>query len=102
MDNQFMNSGEVAIIDSTTIEISELPVKTWTQVSRFKLKTRLVEVFFPQNVEFVLLNFVRHVLGLQGERSGADVERNREGSSSDHRLQGLSHRHQGPLRHQDV
>lgn len=28
-----MNSGEVAIIDSTTIEISELPVKTWTQVS---------------------------------------------------------------------
>uniref|UniRef100_A0A8C4IP02 DNA topoisomerase 2 n=1 Tax=Dicentrarchus labrax TaxID=13489 RepID=A0A8C4IP02_DICLA len=31
MDNQFMNSGEVAIIDSTTIEISELPVKSWTQ-----------------------------------------------------------------------
>ncbi|KAL0984286.1 hypothetical protein UPYG_G00139470 [Umbra pygmaea] len=29
--NQYMNSGEVAIIDSTTIEISELPVKTWTQ-----------------------------------------------------------------------
>lgn len=32
MDNQFLNSGEIAIIDSTTIEISELPVKTWTQV----------------------------------------------------------------------
>uniref|UniRef100_A0A8C2X9D6 DNA topoisomerase 2 n=1 Tax=Cyclopterus lumpus TaxID=8103 RepID=A0A8C2X9D6_CYCLU len=32
MDNQFINTGEVAIIDSTTIEISELPVKTWTQV----------------------------------------------------------------------
>uniref|UniRef100_A0A665VP53 DNA topoisomerase 2 n=1 Tax=Echeneis naucrates TaxID=173247 RepID=A0A665VP53_ECHNA len=31
MDNQFMNSGEIAILDSTTIEISELPVKTWTQ-----------------------------------------------------------------------
>ncbi|KAF7657622.1 hypothetical protein LDENG_00024190 [Lucifuga dentata] len=31
MANQYMNSGEVAIIDSTTIEISELPVKTWTQ-----------------------------------------------------------------------
>ncbi|XP_054622812.1 DNA topoisomerase 2-alpha [Dunckerocampus dactyliophorus] len=30
-DNQYMISGEVAIIDSTTIEISELPVKTWTQ-----------------------------------------------------------------------
>lgn len=33
MDNQYMNSGEVAIIDSNTIEISELPVKAWTQVS---------------------------------------------------------------------
>ncbi|MBN3308692.1 TOP2A topoisomerase, partial [Amia calva] len=29
--NQYMNSGEVSIIDSTTLEISELPVKTWTQ-----------------------------------------------------------------------
>uniref|UniRef100_A0A7N8XL90 DNA topoisomerase 2 n=1 Tax=Mastacembelus armatus TaxID=205130 RepID=A0A7N8XL90_9TELE len=37
MDNQYMNSGEVAIIDSTTIEISELPVKSWTQVSLFLL-----------------------------------------------------------------
>ncbi|XP_041942216.1 DNA topoisomerase 2-alpha [Alosa sapidissima] len=31
MPNQYINTGEVAIIDSTTIEISELPVKTWTQ-----------------------------------------------------------------------
>lgn len=31
LDNQFINTGEVAIIDSTTIEISELPVKSWTQ-----------------------------------------------------------------------
>lgn len=30
-ENHFMISGEVAILDSTTIEISELPVKTWTQ-----------------------------------------------------------------------
>nr|XP_057917582.1 DNA topoisomerase 2-alpha [Doryrhamphus excisus] len=30
-DNQYMICGEVAILDSTTIEISELPVKTWTQ-----------------------------------------------------------------------
>ncbi|XP_059908097.1 DNA topoisomerase 2-alpha isoform X2 [Gadus macrocephalus] len=29
--NQYLISGEVAILDSTTIEISELPVKTWTQ-----------------------------------------------------------------------
>ncbi|XP_034563650.1 DNA topoisomerase 2-alpha isoform X2 [Notolabrus celidotus] len=32
MESQFMNIGELAIIDSTTIEISELPVKSWTQV----------------------------------------------------------------------
>uniref|UniRef100_A0A672IIW0 DNA topoisomerase 2 n=1 Tax=Salarias fasciatus TaxID=181472 RepID=A0A672IIW0_SALFA len=31
MNNQFMNSGEISIIDSTTVEISELPVKSWTQ-----------------------------------------------------------------------
>uniref|UniRef100_A0A673HT73 DNA topoisomerase 2 n=1 Tax=Sinocyclocheilus rhinocerous TaxID=307959 RepID=A0A673HT73_9TELE len=29
--NQYVNNGEVAIIDSTTIEITELPIKTWTQ-----------------------------------------------------------------------
>lgn len=27
-----MINGEVSILDSTTIEISELPVRTWTQV----------------------------------------------------------------------
>lgn len=30
--NQYVNNGEVAIIDSTTVEITELPIKTWTQV----------------------------------------------------------------------
>nr|UQT18117.1 DNA topoisomerase II alpha [Andrias davidianus] len=29
--NQYMVCGEVAVIDETTIEISELPVRTWTQ-----------------------------------------------------------------------
>ncbi|XP_074782672.1 DNA topoisomerase 2-alpha isoform X1 [Athene noctua] len=29
--NQYVISGEVSIIDSTTIEITELPVRTWTQ-----------------------------------------------------------------------
>uniref|UniRef100_A0A8B9PTQ2 DNA topoisomerase 2 n=1 Tax=Apteryx owenii TaxID=8824 RepID=A0A8B9PTQ2_APTOW len=29
--NQYVISGEVSILDSTTIEISELPVRTWTQ-----------------------------------------------------------------------
>ncbi|KAJ0060186.1 hypothetical protein NL108_004054, partial [Boleophthalmus pectinirostris] len=31
MDNSYLNSGEVSIIDSETIEISELPIKIWTQ-----------------------------------------------------------------------
>ncbi|XP_077481535.1 DNA topoisomerase 2-alpha [Stigmatopora argus] len=31
MDNKYVVFGEIAIIDSTTIEISELPAKTWTQ-----------------------------------------------------------------------
>ncbi|XP_062993417.1 DNA topoisomerase 2-alpha isoform X2 [Elgaria multicarinata webbii] len=30
--NQYLVNGEVSILDSTTIEISELPVRTWTQV----------------------------------------------------------------------
>ncbi|KAF6097831.1 DNA topoisomerase II alpha [Phyllostomus discolor] len=29
--NQYVISGEVAILNSTTIEISELPIRTWTQ-----------------------------------------------------------------------
>ncbi|KPP67462.1 DNA topoisomerase 2-alpha-like, partial [Scleropages formosus] len=41
--NQYMISGEVAILDSTTIEISELPVKTWTQT-------------YKENVLEVMLN----------------------------------------------
>ncbi|XP_069041797.1 DNA topoisomerase 2-alpha [Lepisosteus oculatus] len=31
LPNQYVINGEVSIIDSTTVEISELPVKTWTQ-----------------------------------------------------------------------
>lgn len=45
MDNQYMNSGEVSIIDSTTIEISELPVKSWTQVSHSCLVLPHSDVF---------------------------------------------------------
>jgi len=30
--NQFLVSGEVMVIDRNTIEITELPVRTWTQV----------------------------------------------------------------------
>ncbi|XP_051522968.1 DNA topoisomerase 2-alpha-like isoform X2 [Myxocyprinus asiaticus] len=41
--NQYVNNGEVAIIDSTTIEITELPVKTWTQM-------------YKENVLEVMLN----------------------------------------------
>lgn len=34
--NQYLVSGEVLVIDRNTIEITELPVRTWTQV-HFKL-----------------------------------------------------------------
>lgn len=47
--NQYVNNGEVAIIDSTTIEITELPVKTWTQVCKICLcstVTYLQQSFF--------------------------------------------------------
>ncbi|KAK7113702.1 DNA topoisomerase 2-alpha-like isoform X1 [Littorina saxatilis] len=30
-ENKYVNSGEVAVIDDTTIEITELPIRTWTQ-----------------------------------------------------------------------
>ncbi|XP_048869800.1 DNA topoisomerase 2-alpha isoform X2 [Brienomyrus brachyistius] len=51
MTNQYMISGEVAIIDSTTIEISELPVKTWTQT-------------YKENVLEVMLNGTEKVPAL--------------------------------------
>lgn len=52
--NQFINSGEVAIIDSTTIEISELPVKTWTQVSPEPplVHYTLISVLLPKHFPF--------------------------------------------------
>lgn len=52
MENQFVNNGEIAIIDSTTIEISELPVKTWTQVSHYYF-ILLMDVFL--NVSSLLI-----------------------------------------------
>ncbi|XP_015264938.1 PREDICTED: DNA topoisomerase 2-alpha-like [Gekko japonicus] len=33
-EKQYLVNGEVSILDSTTIEISELPVRTWTQVHK--------------------------------------------------------------------
>lgn len=30
--NQYLVSGEVSVIDKNTIEVTELPVRTWTQV----------------------------------------------------------------------
>lgn len=49
--NQYVNNGEVAIIDSTTIEITELPVKTWTQT-------------YKENVLEVMLNGTEKVPAL--------------------------------------
>lgn len=38
--NQYLVSGEVSVIDRNTIEITELPVRTWTQVT-FRPRSRL-------------------------------------------------------------
>jgi len=61
MDNQFINTGEVAIIDSTTIEISELPVKTWTQVShRGVVPSCMLMLLLTLIIPFArILNFTR-------------------------------------------
>ncbi|TNN65299.1 DNA topoisomerase 2-alpha [Liparis tanakae] len=50
MDNQFINTGEVAIIDSTTIEISELPVKTWTQEYHTDTTVRFIVKMTPEKL----------------------------------------------------
>lgn len=31
IDNKFLVSGEIAVVDDDTLEITELPVKSWTQ-----------------------------------------------------------------------
>lgn len=31
--NQYLVSGEISVIDRNTVEITELPVRTWTQVT---------------------------------------------------------------------
>ena len=40
--NQYLVSGEVSVIDRNTIEITELPVRTWTQV---RFPTCLLYIF---------------------------------------------------------
>lgn len=49
--NQYLVSGEVSVIDRNTIEITELPVRTWTQVkfSLFFLGYHIV--FFSPKTE---------------------------------------------------
>lgn len=35
--NQYVVSGEIFVVDRNTVEITELPVRTWTQVRTFKI-----------------------------------------------------------------
>lgn len=35
--NQCIINGEISVLDTTTIEISELPVRTWTQVPTIEM-----------------------------------------------------------------
>ncbi len=44
--NQYLVSGEVSVIDRNTIEITELPVRTWTQVQ-----------FSLSSIGYLVLNF---------------------------------------------
>ena len=30
-DNKYLCNGEIAIVDDTTVEITELPIRQWTQ-----------------------------------------------------------------------
>uniref|UniRef100_A0A673XP94 DNA topoisomerase 2 n=1 Tax=Salmo trutta TaxID=8032 RepID=A0A673XP94_SALTR len=74
MTNQYMNSGEVAIIDSTTIEISELPVKTWTQAYKENVLepmlngTEKVQALITDYKEYHTDTTVRFVVKMTEER----------------------------------
>uniref|UniRef100_A0A4W5Q6N4 DNA topoisomerase 2 n=1 Tax=Hucho hucho TaxID=62062 RepID=A0A4W5Q6N4_9TELE len=74
MTNQYMNSGEVAIIDSTTIEISELPVKTWTQTYKENVLepmlngTEKVQALITDYKEYHTDTTVRFVVKMTEER----------------------------------
>lgn len=35
--NQYVVSGEIFVVDRNTVEITELPVRTWTQVSNSEI-----------------------------------------------------------------
>lgn len=43
--NQYVVSGEIFVVDRNTVEITELPVRTWTQVSYSKKKSSILNSF---------------------------------------------------------
>ncbi|MGH0134020.1 UNVERIFIED_CONTAM: hypothetical protein FKN15_052609 [Acipenser sinensis] len=45
--NQYLISGEISVLDSTSIEISELPAKTWTQLPSYKTFKGTVQELGP-------------------------------------------------------
>jgi len=51
--NKFAISGEIAYLDENTLEITELPIKTWTQVNSF---------CFSKTCMIKNLNFMLHVV----------------------------------------
>lgn len=50
--NQYVVSGEIYVVDRNTVEITELPVRTWTQVSSFKIL-----LYFEYQECFLLNNY---------------------------------------------
>lgn len=45
--NQYVVSGEIFVVDRNTVEITELPVRTWTQVSYSKKKKLYIKQLYP-------------------------------------------------------
>lgn len=98
----------MAILNSTTIEISELPIRTWTQVSNCgflcvcvcdQQKHFFVQMLVDYSETYVSETYKRTIISLDIQRTGprTHVKRHREDASSHNRLQGIPHRHHGEV-----
>lgn len=69
--NQYLVSGEISVIDSNTIEITELPVRTWTQVRFGVVRRPGVELWPPRLNPPAVCSLWLPCAGLQGVCAGA-------------------------------
>lgn len=83
--NQYLVSGEVSVIDRNTIEITELPVRTWTQArssSTHSFQHFLKEVFVLR----LTVSLLCPCAVVQGVCAGAHVAGNGQNAGSHQRL----------------